>query len=438
MRQNPEFFFQNTLRSGREYPMHVNVIGAGFCGLSVANFLVKKGFAVSVYDKENRVGGLIQTVKGPWGQYEKAAGSFLNSARLEEVSADLGIELLTLPFLGKRKYLYWEGRPRRFPELDRKNILYALRFIRALIFKSPRFIPQNLETIGEWGFRVLGPRLAPALFTALQGIYGDQPEKLSASLILLPLWNKKKNPTKTKLGRGSVYPVSGMQGWNEAVYKRLKQNKVRFYLGREVQKNQLKEKEPSILSLPAHQLEKAGWKKDFAPFCGIKYKSIVSVISFRKRRDADENSPLLRGFGCLFPSRQGFHSLGVILPDGQFQAEPARNPSEQKKILYIQERWILGEETAAESNEKISQKIEEDFRKFYQCVPQFCHIEITRYSYGLPAYNIALEKILSQNKTQSGNYYLFGNYTGSLGLTKLLDSAHELAEKIYREWGTVQ
>ena len=43
--------------------MNVNIYGAGISGLTVAHELVEKGFNVTVYDKNNIVGGMARSVR---------------------------------------------------------------------------------------------------------------------------------------------------------------------------------------------------------------------------------------------------------------------------------------------------------------------------------------------------------------------------------------
>lgn len=45
----------------------VCIIGAGLSGLAIAYFLSKEGFNVSVFEKEEEVGGLLQTIETPNG-----------------------------------------------------------------------------------------------------------------------------------------------------------------------------------------------------------------------------------------------------------------------------------------------------------------------------------------------------------------------------------
>ncbi len=407
--------------------MKVSIIGAGFSGLALSYYLVKKGFAVDVYDKKSKVGGLIETVVSPWGQYEKAAGSFLNSAQIEEMSRTIGVPLISLPPYGKRKYIYWGNRPQSFP-FGIHDTFALLRLISLFLFKPKKYRPLHQEEIGQWAKRVLGSHMQKIVCTALQGIYGGQTEKLSASLLFGPrLQKNQKKPQKTtklELGRGSVYPQTGMEGWMKALQAWLEQNHVRFFLGKSCHKDQVSKIDNYVVvCIPAYYLEQCGWAKLFGPFCNIQYSSIIAIHTFRRWDLAQKQAPRIRGFGCLFPVQSGFHSLGVIFPEGQFQSNHAP---------YLQERWLIGQQSLEKmNNEEFFAKIESDFYKLHSQRPHFLHKEVIRHPHALPRYNLYLENILREKPVQTGRYYLFGNYIGSIGLTKLAERAQELAQKIF-------
>ena len=408
--------------------MKVGIIGAGFSGLVLGYYLTKKGLAVDIYDEQTRVGGIIETVVSPWGQYEKAAGSFLNSPQIEQISQEIGVPLKPLPSQGKRKYLYWNKKPRRFP-FGIRHSAALFRLICLFVFKNKRYKPLPQETVGKWAKRVLGSDMQKLLCTALQGIYGSQTEGLSASLVFQQsLLNSKKQQRsqKTRLGRGSVYPKTGMEAWMKAMQSWLTKNGARFFLGQSIHKDQVKKNYNSVvLCLAAHRLGQGGWGDLFAPFAKLKYNNIIAVQSFRPWRTANtkKTAPRICGFDCLFPKQSGFHSLGVIFPEGQFQSQNAP---------YIQEKWLLdGEPFKQSGNTDICKKIESDFYKLYKREPHFRHYKVIRYAHALPRYDVYLENILKEKPVQTGRYYLFGNYMGCIGLSRLTNKAEELAQKIY-------
>jgi hypothetical protein len=60
------------------------------------------------------------------------------------------------------------------------------------------------------------------------------------------------------------------------------------------------------------------------------------------------------------------------------------------------------------------------------------HARIFRWEKAIPHYDLQLEKILGQLRPRGfreGNYRLFGNYLGDLGLGRILERASELPKE---------
>src|SRR4030095_10141089 len=92
----------------------INVVGAGFSGLASAYFLTKAGRQVRLFEKSDRAGGLIRTIRTEHGLVETAANGLLNSERLEAMCSDIGVPLLPTLRDGRRRFIY-RGKPRQLP-----------------------------------------------------------------------------------------------------------------------------------------------------------------------------------------------------------------------------------------------------------------------------------------------------------------------------------
>src|SRR3990167_1462452 len=106
----------------------VHIIGGGFSGLSVAYFLSRVGIPVEVFEKSERVGGLISTRVLDWGMVETAANGLLNSPTVEELFADLGLQKAERPAVGQARFIY-RGKARRWP----LSILETFQFFCRLV-----------------------------------------------------------------------------------------------------------------------------------------------------------------------------------------------------------------------------------------------------------------------------------------------------------------
>ena len=83
------------------------IIGAGLSGLTFAYFLKKSGFEVKLLEKEARVGGLAQTVKTEFGEYEEACHILKSSQGLIEMLEDLEVPYSFMPI--KKKYILYKN-----------------------------------------------------------------------------------------------------------------------------------------------------------------------------------------------------------------------------------------------------------------------------------------------------------------------------------------
>ncbi len=159
----------------------ITVIGGGFSGMATAYYLAQNGAAVTLIEKQQRLGGFIGTLETDQGPVELAASGIRSSARVESLFAELGLPLVQTKKESKARYLY-RGRPRRFPLGPVETMDMGLRLAGSLI--TGRVRPDPAETMDGWSSRVLGAGASRYIVgAALQGIYAGDPARLSASLI---------------------------------------------------------------------------------------------------------------------------------------------------------------------------------------------------------------------------------------------------------------
>jgi oxygen-dependent protoporphyrinogen oxidase len=136
----------------------------------------------------------------------------------------------------------------------------------------------------------------------------------------------------------------------------------------------------------------------------------------------------LKGFGCLFPRREGFRARGVLFNEFIFAG---RGPAHS-------ETWIFGgaldPEVTRLSDGDLTKLIESERQKFYGASDRAIGIHITNWPEALPHYSIELERILTQLPAPPANVALVGNYLGRIGLAKLIERAAFVA-KNFREYG---
>ncbi len=425
----------------------INVVGAGFSGLTAAYFLTKKNFKVRIVEKTERAGGLIRTIRTEHGLIESAANGLLSSARVEAMCADIGVPLLTTRREGRKRFIY-RGRPKQLP----LRISEMLALSGRVAASATRLRPRPFESIADWGARILGCGATDyLLIPVLGGIYAGDPNQLSASLIFgkanLPDHLNTNRPTKGKL-RSTVAPPNGMQQLIDGLRDYLKRAGVEFVFDHH------EKADADQLTVVCLSARAAGeYLFDVAPelssaLRGIEMLSLATVTCFYSdgrgtsptvREDSSTqaesgavpngraNAPpaaKLNGFGCLFPHDQGFRARGVLFNDSIFEG---RGPAHG-------ETWIFGgaldDDVVNLSDDEFSWLIASERERFYGVHDEPVAVHITRWPRALPHYTIELEKILTTLPPPPPNLALVGNYLGRIGLAKILERSAFVADEM--------
>jgi len=401
----------------------INLVGAGFSGLATAYFLTKHGFKVRMFEKTDRAGGLIRTIRTSHGLVETAANGLLNSARLEATCADIGVPLSPTRRDGRKRFIF-RGRPRQLSLTASDMTMLAFRLATHAI----SFHPRQFETITAWGKRVIGSGATNYLLSpALGGIYAGDPKRLSASLIFgraaLPDHLKTNRPVRGKV-RGTVAPPNGMQQLIDGLCVYLENAGVEFIFNYEAR---LEPNEAAIVCLSARSAAEflAGVTPELSQALrGVEMLSLATVTCFYPAEAAR-----LKGFGCLFPRDQGFRSRGVLFNDCIFDG---RGPAHS-------ETWIFGgaldPDVVNLGDDELAQLIASEREKFYGKHDEVLDLRITRWPNALPHYSIGLERILTVLPAPPSNIALVGNYLGQIGLAKILERTAYVAKEFALKLG---
>src|SRR6185503_19508085 len=163
-------------------------------------------------------GGLIHTMATPHGPVETAAQAFVRSPRVDAFFTALDLKLcLPLP-TSRRRYIFRDGRARRWPLTPLETASTIARFAAASMTR--RTAARDGETVDAWGRRVLGVAATERLVgPALHGIYASPAEELSARAI---------GASRPKGRRQSVAPAGGMGQFMERLHAALLKRGVTF------------------------------------------------------------------------------------------------------------------------------------------------------------------------------------------------------------------
>ncbi len=429
----------------------VAVVGAGFSGLTLALRLRQQGLDVSVFESRSQVGGLIQTETSPV-MVETAAHALLASLEVEELFRELDLPWVQAGHRSKDKWIF-RGRARKWPLMASETLGFFKSLLIAKLTK--RFSPRTGESLAQWAERnsfsaikcwLLGP--------ALQGVYGTQPENLSASLVLGGMLNQNLRARKGKL-RGSVAPLHGMQTLMQAVADRLLKLGGALHLSTRVDLSQLQNSFDAVI-IATSMVQAGELMKQQAPRLSVELQKIprVSLVTVTVGYPVSAVSRV-QGFGCLFPRSEGFQALGVL-----FNTDLFENRGELES-----ETWIFPQEALALTDSEILSQIQADRRKLAprSKVPfEIQYSKIIRWPQVLPLYGSQLESLLESDLFENSNdassrqgclqafqvgvqvaestapLYLSGNYLGGIGLTKILSYNNRLAKKIRQDLESIK
>ena len=413
----------------------VAIVGAGFSGLSLAQYLVRQNIQVEIFEIQNRCGGLLQTSQKKI-LVEGAANAMLADANVEQLFADLDISILQSGHKSKTRWIYRKGM-QRFP----LKIGELFNFLSNIIFQClrGRFKILKSETVSDWTERCLGQAFAAFLVApGLQGVYAAQSNNLAAELVLAPLFENKIKIPKNKY-KGSIAPVNGMSELIVKLENFLKAQSVKINFNQSVDVLNLQKEFDAVIVASSIQAA-ASLLKSAAPLAAAEMAEVIMLPLVSVTLGFNE-SRAVKGFGCLFPVSEKLNSLGVL-----FNTDIFSGRGELESETWINDQIYLNDEQILKNilldREKILNKIEK---------PAF--IEVHRYVHALPLYGHKLLALLAGSafikkdkekalavfidgarlSESTKPLYLTGNYLGGIGLSRILAYNKRLSERIGSE-----
>lgn len=397
----------------------IQIIGAGFSGLSLAYFFTKKGFKVRVFEETQQVGGLIQSFYENDMLIETAANGFLASKKIEELFQDIGCKILQTKQESKEKFIF-RGQAKRWPLTFFETIHLVAKITKSLVFFQIK--PQRAETLKAWCERCLTLKANDYLLQPMvNGIFATNTNQLSAKLVLGSLFFKKEKGRLKGL-------LSAEKGMNEVLIKLkdyLRNKGVVFSFGEMQTENKMYHN--TFLAIPSFCFKKIKdeeFKKTLTPLQqpinkkeSLYFANHLNLLRVTISLKTGSN---LKGFGTLFPVVENFHSLGVLINTNIFENRGVYNES-----------WIMAGSEHPEyfhySDEKILNLIKEDRARLSTESFEIAHYKIIRWENVLPIYNQQLEESL-ENLSESLDK-ITGNYLGVIGLSGIHERNYQLVEK---------
>jgi oxygen-dependent protoporphyrinogen oxidase len=387
------------------------VIGAGLSGLAAAWHLAERGASVTVFDRASGPGGLIQTRHTDHGLVETAANAFVRDDVVDGWFARLGVEPLSARRDSRRRYIFRDGKPRRWPLRIGETATLAMRFAAAGITRG--LSARGAESMAQWGKRVAGSAAAEWLLEpAMQGIYATRASELSAAAIF----------SGRKRGRRElVAPPDGMGQFVTVLHQRLIARGVQFEFNRAV--DALEAGLPTVIATgaPAAALLIANRAPELAAHVArVRLAPLATVTMFFEPHPSDT-----RGFGVLFPERSGIRALGVLFNADIFdRRSPVRS-----------ETWIIGDRDrnlTTLPDDRLLEVVAGDRRAFCgrDAAPLSSHV--TRWPQAVPVYDQAVIDVQAALPNLPPGLALTGNFLGRIGVAALLSIGETAADRALR------
>lgn len=446
--------------------MNIAVIGAGLTGLTTAYYLKKRGIPVTLFEKSDRPGGVIRSVKQDEFIYENGPSTgVLGSAEAVELLEELS-DLCTLEVADEAAKYRWIWKNNQWHSLPSglmggiKTPLFTFSDKLRLLgepFRKPGTNPN--ETLACMVRRRMGESfLKYAVDPFVLGIYSGDPEQLVPKYALPKLYNleqkygsfiggsiKKAKEPKTEREKKVTREVFSVEGGlsnlitalatkigNEHIHLNIKDLKVyRAASGYHIQHSgsELQHFEQVISTAGAYAL------KDIFDFLPVKtltkierltYARVIQVsLGFKKWEGLK-----LKAFGGLIPFCENRQILGALFLSSFLKGRAPEGGALISTFLGGVRKPEMTDLTDNEIRNLVSGEIKSLFQLTKWSPDLFV---INRYEHAIPQYGLESEEklasIISLEKDFPG-LTLAGNIRDGIGMADRIKQGREIAEKV--------
>lgn len=416
---------------------HYHIIGGGIAGMLMGFFLHQKKLPFTIYEKNNTLGGLLQTYHTTAGIAEAAANGFLWNTEIEYIAKTIQLPILSPLPENKKRFIVRNGALHRFPLQFNETLKVLINTFK--INKHP------FNTVADFSNSCLSETFTNQLLEpALQGIYAAKANQLSFAAVLpkiaqatqhhkqlgiallLQAFNKAKHPVAPKHLKGVLSFKNGMGSFVTELQAYLYKHTVLNTNGIDVLKTLNYPKNQTIIvCTPAHEaatlLKNINGLQNLIPLLQqVQYLPIISVTMFFNKQSLPNFKP---GFGCLIPSNENFISSGILFNSCIFNYRT--NNSDLISLTSIICNPPLPYFNLL--NTELIKLIFADYKKLFNAQELPLQYKIFNWQQGIPLYSPQLYTNWTQihqllNHSEY-NLNLFGNYTGQISLRGMSEQA---------------
>lgn len=469
------------------------IIGAGLTGLTTAFYLKKYGFEVTVLEKSDRCGGVINTHKENGFVYESGPNTgVLGNAEVVELFEDLGkADIIEKADTEAERRLIWKkDKWHALPSglISGINTPLFRMYDKFRILGEPfRKKGSNpYESVADLVKRRMGKSfLNYAVDPFIGGVYAGDPSKLITKFALPKLYNleqnygsfikgaiaKKKEPKdeRTKKATREVFSVNnGLQGLIDELVQQIGKENIILNVSNidttwsdkgfnikytcdssKDNSNSCKHISDSdkhttdsdkgelhchklVTSCPAHNISKVltfAKKNELDILSNVEYAAVSQLILGYKNWDGIS----VNAFGGLVPSIENRDILGVLFTSSFFENRAPKNSV------------LLSVFMGGKRKPEMIDKTEEELIKIglneinTMLKPQKADLvinQIFKHRYAIPQYELSSEERFKMAEDMEDKYdglYIGGNLKDGIGMADRIKQARNIAERIFSQ-----
>jgi oxygen-dependent protoporphyrinogen oxidase len=438
----------------------IAIIGGGISGLAAAFLLKNKGFEVALFEKSDRFGGNIQTVKIDGFLVEYAANSLLKSPRLVDLIKELNLEseVLTANPANKKRYVLQNGKLRALPmsigKMAADGYFSAAAKLRLLKEPFVRSKSPKDESVAEFFERRLGREIVDkAADPFIAGIFAGAPEKLSVKAAFPRLYELERDYGSLLIGSlrsksekaDAKFPrtfsfKNGIQTLTDKLVvtlgERVKTNtqvtRIEKNADQKIAVKTVSEEnvfDALIIATPSEAA--ANLIENFDADLTEKLENIyyppIAMVFFGMKKEKIAFD--FDGFGFLIPSLERRKILGTIWNSAVFE-----NRAPDGYHLFT--TFVGGARNAELFENSDEQLIETAFEELKSIVglreaPEFTHIK--RWRKAIPQYNLGYEKVengIAKFETKNKGIYFCSSFYKGISVGDCVKNAYKTAVEI--------
>ncbi|MBI4041686.1 MAG: protoporphyrinogen oxidase [Deltaproteobacteria bacterium] len=434
------------------------VIGGGISGLSSAFFLKRSGRDVALYEKSDRVGGMIHTVTKEGFMLEEGPNAYMGheGAICEMIDGlDISSQKILAQPLAKNRFIYRRGRIHAVPQNPLKFMISPLLSwsSKCRILMEP-FLTKGRgeETIGQFFQKRIGPEATRILIDAwVCGIYAGNIDELSAEACF-PRWvalerkhrslflglfkdkSPKRDRTLFSFKSGMSYLPSCMEQWlGKSIFKKHhvlnveKTKKDHYTVILENEQGELVVETPTLIfATPAYVTAEALQHVDVAIATSLLRIAYAPLCVFHWGFQKGHVLKKLNGFGFLVPRSQRKRTLGVLWNSSLFEQ---RAPQDHVLLTVMAGGAI---DPTAYADELLMNQLYREIKEMldFQGPPVMTHEK--RYLKALPQYrlgHLAMRAKVEDALKQHPGLYIIGNFLDGISTVECIEKGRQCALK---------